>query len=102
MDSNSILTILVAAWKDKVQSECLENIRAETFRLLQADADARRVKASETILAMARLKNQLFKFETTYSMLADSCGKVEAVEEYIDGIKLKIKKLSFTKNHLLH
>ncbi len=56
MESANFIELAVAFYKDKVQQELLEKFRVESHLLLQADAEARRSRARENILAMARLK----------------------------------------------
>ena len=56
MESANFIELAVAFYKDKVQQELLEKFRVESHLLQQADAEARRSRARENILAMARLK----------------------------------------------
>lgn len=99
MESGNFIELAVAIYKDKIQRELLEKFRVESCRLLEADAEARRVKAREDILAMAKLKNELSKFKLTYSKICGTCGNVEAVDNYLRGIEKKVKLLSYKKNH---
>ena len=94
MESGNFLELAVAFYKDKVQRELLEKFRVESCRLLEADAEARRTKTREDILAMAKLKNELFKFKLTYSKICGICGNVEAVDNYLRGIEKKDNGLS--------
>ena len=99
MESSNFIELAVAIYKDNVQRELIEKFRVESRRLLEADAEARRSKARENILAMAKLKNELCKFKLTYSKICGTCGNVEAVDNYLRGIEKKVKLLSYKKNH---
>lgn len=99
MESSNFIELAVAIYKDKVQRELIEKFRVESRRLLEADAEARRSKARENILAMAKLKNELFKFKLTYSMICGICGNIEAVDNYLRSVEKKVKLLSYKKNH---
>lgn len=101
MGYDSLVEIAVAYYKDKVQQEILENFRKECNALLQADAEARRLKAREKILAMARLRMEKRKFEMTYHRISASYGNIEAVDDYLCSIERTIKRLSYEKNHNL-
>lgn len=100
MESNNLIELIVAYYKDKTQQEILERFRIETCRLLQADADARRLKARELIMSMARLKIELTKFKYSYNKIAQTCGKMDAIDDYILDIEKRIKQLSNAKNHI--
>lgn len=96
----NLLEIAIAYYKDKVQQELLDKFRVESRLLLQADADARRIVARENILAMARLQRELIKFKLIYSQLSVAFGNVEAIDSYIRKIEMKIKQISYQKNHI--
>lgn len=96
----NLLEIAIAYYKDKVQQELLDKFRVESRLLLQADAEARRIVARENILAMARLQRELIKFKLIYSQLSVAFGNVEAIDSYIRRIEMKIKKISYQKNHI--
>lgn len=100
MESANFIELAIAYYKDKVQQELLEKFRVESRLLLQADADARRAKAREIIMAMARLKIELRKFKITYNMLSGRCGSIKAIDVYLREIEVKIKKLSYQKNNI--
>lgn len=100
MESANFLELAIAYYKDKVQQELLEKFRVESRLLLQADADARRTKARENILAMARLRTELEKFKFIYNRLSGTCGSIEAVDQYLRKIETKVKKLSYNKNNI--
>ena len=99
MESANFIELAFAFYKDKVQQELLEKFRLESRLLLQADADARRSKAREDIMAMARLRIELEKFKFVYNRLSDTCGSIEAIDKYLKEIESKVKKLSYRKNH---
>ncbi len=100
MESANFIELAIAYYKDKVQQELLEKFRVESRLLLQADADARRIVARENILAMARLQRELIKFKLIYSQLSVAFGNVEAIDSYIRKIEMKIKQISYQKNHI--
>lgn len=100
MESDNLIELAVAYYKDKVQQEIIEKFRVESRLLMQADAEARRTKARENILAMSRLKIELDKFMFIYNRLSGACGRIEAIDEYIREIEAKIKKLSYSKNNV--
>lgn len=100
MESANFLELAIALYKDKVQQEILEKFRAESCRLLQAEAEARRTIARENIMAMARLKIELDKFKLTYLHCSNKCGRIKAIDEYILKIEKNIKWLSYQKNHI--
>lgn len=87
-------------YKDKVQQELLEELRVESRLLLQADADARRTIAREDIKAMVRLKIELERFKYFYYRISGTCGSIDAIEEYLRNIELKVKKISYKKNNI--
>ena len=100
MECANFVELAVAFYKDKTERELLEKFQEESRLLLQADAEARRAKARENILAMSRLKIELQKFIPIYDKISSSCGKIEAVDSCISDIKKKIKLLSYQKNHI--
>lgn len=100
MESANLIELAIAHYKDKVQQELLEKFRVESCLLLQADAAARRVIARENIIAMARLEIELKKFKYVYGRLSEMCGSVEAIDQYIHETELRIKILSYRKNHI--
>lgn len=59
MECANFVEPAVAFYKDKIERELLEKFQEESRLLLQADAEARRAKARENILAMSRLKIEL-------------------------------------------
>lgn len=98
MEYNDAIQLAIAYYKDKVNHEIMERFREESFKLLQADADARRLKAKEQILALCKLKIELDKLKFTYSQLQNECGKVDAIDGYIHSTEMLIKRLSQKKN----
>jgi hypothetical protein len=99
MEANDIVSILIAAYKDKVQREVLEETRASLYALLSADADARRVKVGVDIQRMSKLKISLKRFEIKYAQIQDGCGKIPAIDDYIADVQAEIKTISMRKNH---
>lgn len=99
MESANFINLVIAYYKDKIQKELLDKFKEESCRLLQADADARRMTAREDILTMAKLKMELEKFKLTYNQISSTCGSMDAIDSYIREIEIKIRQLSFKKNH---
>lgn len=99
MGSTNFIELAIAYYKDKVQQELLEKFRVESRLLLEADADARRSIAREDIMAMARLRIELEKFKFTYNQLSGKCGSIESVDDYLHGVELMVKKISYRKNN---
>ena len=100
MGSANFIELAVALYKDKVQQELLEKFRVESRLLLQADAEARRTKARENILAIARLRIELDKFKFIYNRLSGICGSIDSIDDYLREIESKVKRLSYQKNNL--
>lgn len=100
MESANFIELAVALYKDKVQQELLEKFRVESRLLLQADAEARRTKARENILAIARLRIELDKFKFIYNRLSGICGSIDSIDDYLREIESKVKRLSYQKNNL--
>lgn len=100
MESANFIELAIAFYKDKVQKELIEKFRVESRLLLQADAEARRSKTREDILAMARLRIELKKFKLIYCKLSDSYGSINAIDEYLKEIELMVKKYSYRKNRI--
>jgi len=100
MDSNDILTLITAAYKDKVERDLFENLRAGMNELFAAEADSRREKVAADIMQRNKLQIALRKFEMTYSMINDEVGTVDAIDDYIADIQMQIRAISYKKNHL--
>lgn len=100
MGSANFIELAIAYYKDKVQQELLEKFQVESRLLLQADADARRFKARENIEAMAHLKRELEKFKFVYTMVSRNGGSIQAIDDYLDGIEMRIRMLSYCKNNI--
>lgn len=100
MESANLIKLIIAYYKDKVQQEIFNMFLAESYLLIQADADARRIKARENIIAMAHLKNELNKFMYIYNRISSTHGTIDALDKYLQEIKLKIKRLSYQKNNI--
>jgi hypothetical protein len=95
-----IMDIMAAACKDIVSEDVIEKLHIEYNKLNQAEAECRRTKASALIISMAKLEMELTKFEYTYSKIAEKCGIIPAIEDYIRSVKTMLKRMSFEKNHL--
>lgn len=101
MEANDLVSILVAAYKDKVQREVLEETRNSLNALLIAEADARRGKAGVDIQRMCKLKISLKRFEIKYAQIQNRCGKIPAIDDYIADVRAEIKMISMKKNHYM-
>jgi len=100
METNDLITLAIAYYKDKVQNELLERFREETYLLMEADADSRRMKAHEDIMSMGKLENKLKKFKFHYGRITSTCGSMEAIDSYIREIECRIKQLSYKTNNM--
>ena len=98
MDSSDIISLLTAAYKDRVERKLFDDLRSGMNELFAADADARREKAAAYIMQMAKLKIALQKFEMTYSKIKGDFGKVDAIDDYIAEVQRQIKAISYRKN----
>lgn len=98
MKSSNLIELAIAFYKDKVQQELIEKLRVESRLLIQADAETRRSIARDDIKAMVRLKIELEKFKYIYNRLSGTCGSIEAIDEFLREIELKVEKLSYKKN----
>ncbi len=95
-----IVSLMVAVYKDKIQSDQLVRLQEELRNLRQAEADMRRNKADAEIRLMAKLKIHLDKFKHTYENVRGKTGKdITSVEDYIRSIEQKIKDISYRKNN---
>lgn len=99
METSDLISLLIAAYKDKVERDSLEKIKVELKSLIIADAEARRATAASDIREMAQLRIALNRFELTYSRIRENSGEIEAVNDYIAQIQRRIKEISFKKNH---
>ena len=99
MEANDVISVLVAAYKDKVQRDVLEETRASLNALKRAKADSLREQTSADILRMSRLRTALDRFEAKYLPLKEKCGGNQVIEAYIADIRAEIKNLSRKKNH---
>lgn len=99
METKDVLVLALAFYKDRIQGETIARFHSEFDKLLEAETDARRLKARSLVLHLAKLKNTLQQFEWTYNRIREKVGGVEAVDEYIKKIKVEIKKISYDKNN---
>lgn len=99
MDSNDIISLITAAYKDKVERKTFDDLRVGMNELLAADVASRREKAAADIIQMANFNIALKKFEVTYYKIKEEYGTVNAIEDYITDIRRRIKVLSYKKNH---
>ena len=100
MESNDLITLAIAYYKDKTQKELLERFREASCRLMEADADSRRSKAHEDIMSMAKFKMELEQFKLEYGRITSTCGSIEAIDSYIREVECRIKQLSYKKNNM--
>ena len=56
MDSSDIISLLTAAYKDRVERKLFDELRIGMNELLSADADSRREKTAADLIQMAKLK----------------------------------------------
>lgn len=98
---DSVFSLALAAIKDKVRQETAEEFRNSFIKILETEAETRRVKVQADILEMAKLRIELSKFEGTYNLVKSQCGTIESVENYISKIRKRIKEISVKKNRPL-
>lgn len=99
MDSSDIISLLTAAYKDRVERKLFDELRIGMNELLSADADSRREKTAADIIQMAKLKTALRKFEISYTQIQEKYGRIDAVDGYVAEIQSKIKAISYKKNN---
>ena len=98
MDSSDIISLLTAAYRDRVERELFDELRVGMEELLSAEAVSRREKVAADIIQMARLKTALKKFVISYEQIQERFGKVYAIDDYIAEIQMQIKMISANKN----
>lgn len=101
MDKLDYVSLALAAIKDKVREESAEKFRQSYTILLETEVQVRRAKAQVLILEMSKLRIELAKFEKTYSMIKKECGNIESVDNYLSGIRKRIRVISENKNKSL-
>ena len=94
------IKIVIASYRDHVNKELLQRFKEEYYLTLNAEAEARRSKASTIIKDIARLKIELKKFEYTYSLVKIKTGDITAVENMINRLNHRIKVMRIQKNRL--
>ena len=98
-NSADIIEIIAAAYKDKVSSATIDDIRAGYISLQRCEAECRKCKASAIIMNMSRLEMEKKKFLISYARIASECGDIPAVTDYLKQIDKMIQRLSYEKNH---
>lgn len=94
------IDVMLASYRDQNNRNLLQRFKEEYYLTLNAEADARRSKASTIIKDIARLKIELKKFEYTYSLVKIKTGDITAVENMINSLNHKIKAMLIQKNRL--
>ena len=97
MDSSDILSLLTAAYKDRVERKLFDELRIGMNELLSADS--RREKTAADLIQMAKLKTALRKFEISYAQIQEKYGRVNAIDDYVAEIQSNIKAISYKKNN---
>lgn len=98
MDNSDIISLLTAAYKDKVERNFFDELRVGMNELLSAEADSRREKTAADIIQMAKLKIALRKFEICYSQIQEKAGKLTVIDDFIAEVQMQIKMISRRKN----
>ncbi len=98
MSSLDYVSLALAAIKDKVKQEIAEEFCKSYTKLLETEVQARRAKVQAQILEMSKLRIELAKFEEVYNQIKSQCGTIESVENYISGIRKRIRLISENKN----
>ena len=99
MDSSDIISLLTAAYKDRVERKLFDELRIGMNEFLSADADSRREKTAADLIQMAKLKTALRKFEISYAQIQEKYGRVNAIDDYVAEIQSNIKAISYKKNN---
>lgn len=99
MDSSDIISLLTAAYKDRVERKLFDELRIGMNELLSADADSRREKTAADLIQMAKLKTALRKLEISYAQIQEKYGRVNAIDDYVAEIQSNIKAISYKKNN---
>ena len=98
METNDIISLLVATYKDYIEQTVLEDTRQSLNALISAEADVRRDKRATDIRKMAKLQIALSQFEINYNQIREKTGSIAAIDDYIADIRAEIKTISFNKN----
>lgn len=98
MEFDNLYNVFIATYKDYLSVKQFEEIKLCTRDVIEADAEARRTKKSEMIKSVAKLRQELKKFECTYSIIKEKCGSSDEVDQYINSIKREINDLLRQKN----
>ena len=93
MDSSDIISLLTAAYKDRVERKLFDELRIGMNELLSADADSRREKTAANLIQMAKLKTAVRKFEIRYAQIQEKYGRVNAIDDYGAEIQSNIKAI---------
>ena len=101
MESNDVISLLMAAYKDKVNKEILNEVRDKLNCVIQADAEARRNKMATDIVQMNKLRNSLALFNIAYDKIKLESGPILALDQYVAEIQCMINAISRKKNHKL-
>lgn len=93
-------SFVLAASKDKVYMEAAEKMQAAFHELILAEAEARRVKTSTLILAMARIDCEVIRFKREYSRIAVQLTPeaITEIDGYLKMIDQKKKDITYEKN----
>lgn len=97
-NSADIIEIIAAAYKDKVASDIMNDIRLEFLSLQRCEAECKRSKASAIIMNMSRLEIEKKKFLISYARITTLCGNIPEIDDYLNQIDKLIQRLSFEKN----
>lgn len=99
-DLGDLLSVVLAASKDKVYMETAEKMQAAFHELILAEADARRDKTSTLIRAMAKIDGEVIRFKREYKRIEGQLASeaITAIDSYLQTIELKKRDIAHEKN----
>lgn len=101
IEDYGLIEMLASTYRDHVRENELSKIQSELKQLQYAEVSVRRSNVDTLIREIANLKIELNRFEKSYQQLVVKTGvEIPSIQQYIQTIHTKIKRLSFEKNHL--
>lgn len=99
---SDLLSIIIAASKDKVYLENVEKMQQAFHELILAEAESRRNKVSSLIRAKAKIDVEVECFKKEYARISGQLSQeaVDAINNYLKIIEQKKKDISYEKNKL--
>lgn len=99
---SDLVSIMMAASKDKVYVETVEKMQQAFHELILAEADSRRDKVSTLICSMAKIDSEVIRFKREYARVSAqlSPDAVKAIDNYLKIVEQKKKDIVYEKNSL--